>query len=55
MIKSLKLIPSTHCLINSDYTNNGQLSLCFIIELKDNIESIYQAKSECAKIFQKMV
>ncbi len=53
MMTNLEFIPSTPCLINANENNNGQLSSCFIISLRDNIESIYQAKSECAKIFQK--
>ena len=53
MMINFEFIPSTPCLINADETNKGQLSSCFIIDVKDNIESIYQAKSECAKIFQK--
>ncbi len=52
MMVSMKFIPSTPCLINAGVGNN-QLSSCFIINIEDNIESIYQAKSECAKIFQK--
>ena len=53
MMVNFEFIPSTPCLINADENNNGQLSSCFIIDIRDNIESIYQAKSECAKIFQK--
>ncbi len=53
MMVNLEFIPSTPCLINADETNTGQLSSCFIVSLKDNIESIYQTKGECAKIFQK--
>ncbi len=53
MMVNLEFIPSTPCLINANEDNSGQLSSCFIINLKDNIESIYQAKGECAKIFQK--
>jgi len=53
MMINFEFIPSTPCLINADENNNGQLSSCFIIDIRDNIESIYQAKSECAKIFQK--
>lgn len=53
MMTNLEFIPSTPCLINANEDNTGQLSSCFIISLNDNIESIYQAKSECAKIFQK--
>lgn len=53
IMMDLLFLPSTPALINSDVKNPGQLSSCFIIEVKDNIESIYQAKAECAKIFQK--
>lgn len=53
MMTNLEFIPSTPCLVNSDINNVGQLSSCFIINIKDNIDSIYHAKSECAKIFQK--
>jgi len=53
MMTNLEFVPSTPCLINANEDNNGQLSSCFIIDLRDNIESIYQAKGECAKIFQK--
>ena len=53
MMINLEFIPSTPCLINADENGGGQLSSCFIVALKDNIESIYQTKSECAKIFQK--
>lgn len=53
MINDMEFIPSTPCLLNANEENTGQLSSCFIISLKDNIESIYKAKSECAKIFQK--
>jgi ribonucleoside-diphosphate reductase alpha chain len=52
MISEMEFIPSTPCLINAG-TENGQLSSCFIIDIKDNIESIYEAKSWMAKIFQK--
>jgi ribonucleoside-diphosphate reductase alpha chain len=53
MMVNMEFIAGTPCLINADKTNSGQLSSCFIISIKDNIESIYHAKSECAKIFQK--
>lgn len=53
IISSLDFIPSTPCLINADVENPGQLSSCFTIDLKDNIESIYNAKTECAKVFQR--
>lgn len=50
---NMDFIPSTPVLLNADAENPGQLSSCFIIDIRDNIESIYQAKAECAKIFQK--
>jgi ribonucleoside-diphosphate reductase alpha chain len=53
LMDSMQFIPSTPVLLNSDINNPGQLSSCFIIDIQDNIESIYQAKAECAKIFQK--
>lgn len=53
MISNMEFIPSTPCLINAREDKSGQLSSCFILSLKDNIESIYQTKSDCAKIFQK--
>lgn len=53
MIYKTEFIPSTPCLINADKNNPGQLSSCFIIALKDTIESIYEANGEAAKIFQK--
>lgn len=52
VISDMDFVPSTPCLINAG-TENQQLSSCFIISVKDNIESIYQAKAEMAKIFQK--
>lgn len=52
-MSNLEMIPSTPCLINANTEGTGQLSSCFIIELRDNIESIYKAKSDCARIFQK--
>ncbi len=51
-IINMDFIPSTPCLVNAG-TQHQQLSSCFIIDLRDNIESIYEAKSEMAKIFQK--
>jgi ribonucleoside-diphosphate reductase alpha chain len=49
----MDFISSTPVLLNADVNNPGQLSSCFIIDVRDNMESIYQAKTECAKIFQK--
>ena len=53
MIYNLKFIPSTPCLMNANKNEPGQLSSCFILDVRDNIESIYHTKSESAKIFQK--
>lgn len=53
MMNNMEFIVGTPCLINADKENNGQLSSCFIISIKDNIESINQAEGECMKIFQK--
>ena len=50
---NLEFIFSTPCLINADINNPGQLSSCFIISMKDNIESITQCDAEYSKIFQK--
>ena len=52
MMQKMDFIPSSPCLMNAG-TENQQLSSCFIISIDDNIESIYQAKAEMAKIFQK--
>jgi ribonucleoside-diphosphate reductase alpha chain len=51
-IENLEFIPSTPCLINAG-NEKQQLSSCFILDMTDDIESIYNAKSEMAKIFQK--
>lgn len=53
MIYNLEFLPSTPCLMNAYKESPGQLSSCFILDVKDNIESIYAVKGECAKIFQK--
>lgn len=53
MIFETKFIPSTPCLMNADIKRPGQLSSCFILDVRDNIESIYAVKGECAKIFQR--
>jgi ribonucleoside-diphosphate reductase alpha chain len=53
MIYNLEFLPSTPCLMNAYKESPGQLSSCFILDVKDNIESIYTVKGECAKIFQK--
>lgn len=52
MMFELDFIPSTPCLMNAG-TSNGQLSSCFILDVDDNIESIFEANARCAKIFQK--
>ncbi len=50
-ISKMDFIPSTPCLINAG-GRNQQLSSCFIIPIKDSIESILQATLEMTKIFQ---
>ena len=50
---NLEFIFSTPCLINANIGNKGQLSSCFILSVKDNIESINQCDAEYSKIFQK--
>ena len=50
---NLEFIFSTPCLLNAHETNGGQLSSCFVLPLKDNIESICQIDAEYSKIFQK--
>lgn len=52
MMKDMYFIPSTPCLLNAG-TKVQQLSSCFILDIDDNIESIMQTLTECAKIFQK--
>lgn len=52
MMNNMDFVPSSPCLMNAG-TKNQQLSSCFIISIDDNIESIYNAKAEMAKIFQK--
>lgn len=52
MMTNMEFIPSSPCLMNAG-TQSQQLSSCFIISIDDNIESIYNAKAEMAKIFQK--
>lgn len=45
-------IPSTPCLINAG--NINQLSSCFIISIKeDSLSAIFEAVTECGRIFQK--
>ena len=50
---NLEFIFSTPCLLNAHEKHSGQLSSCFILPLKDNIESICQLDAEYSKIFQK--
>jgi len=50
---NLEFIFSTPCLLNAHEKHGGQLSSCFILPLKDNIESICQLDAEYSKIFQK--
>lgn len=53
MMESMDFIPSSPCLMNAG-TTNQQLSSCFILDIQDNLESIYgNVKTEMAKIFQK--
>jgi len=53
MVSEMDFISSTPSLINAG-TQVQQLSSCFNIKIeKDNIESIFKAVSQCAKIFQK--
>lgn len=53
MMVNMDFIPSSPCLMNAG-TEQQQLSSCFILDVKDNIESIYgEVKTEMAKIFQK--
>lgn len=53
LIYNLKFIPSTPCLMNADKDRPGQLSSCFVLAIKDNIESICEVDAQLAKIFQK--
>lgn len=51
-ILNLEMIPSSPCLFNAG-TQSQQLSSCFIVDIDDNIESIFNTVAECAKIFQR--
>lgn len=53
LIYNLKFIPSTPCLMNANKNKPGQLSSCFILDIRDNIESICEVDAQLAKIFQK--
>lgn len=50
---NLDFIFSTPVLLNADETHKGQLSSCFVLQVKDNIESICQLDAHFAKIFQR--
>lgn len=50
---NLDFLFSTPVLLNADETHNGQLSSCFVLSVKDNIESICQLDAQFAKIFQR--
>ena len=50
---NMKFIFSSPCLINANPDDSGQYSSCFIIDLRDNVESIFDAAAKMAKIFQK--
>ena len=49
---NMDFIPSSPCLFNAG-TNSQQLSSCFIVDIEDNIESIFSTVAECAKIFHR--
>jgi len=51
-MNEMEFIPSSPCLFNAG-TTSQQLSSCFIVDIEDNIESIFNTVAECAKIFQK--
>jgi ribonucleoside-diphosphate reductase alpha chain len=50
---NLDFVFSTPTLLNADVDDPGQLSSCFILSLKDDIESIGKCDIEYMKIFQK--
>lgn len=52
-MKNLEFIFSSPCLLNANIERPGQLSSCFILDVKDNIESICETDARCAKIFQR--
>jgi ribonucleoside-diphosphate reductase alpha chain len=49
----MDFIFSTPTLLNADVENPGQLSSCFILSMKDSIESICECDAHFTKIFQK--
>ena len=51
MINNMDFIPSSPCIFNAG-TSSQSLSSCFIVDIEDNIEGIFQTVAECAKIFQ---
>jgi ribonucleoside-diphosphate reductase alpha chain len=50
-INNMEFIPSSPCIFNAG-TKSQSLSSCFIVDIEDNIEGIFQTVAECAKIFQ---
>jgi len=50
-INSMDFIPSSPCIFNAG-TPSQSLSSCFVVDIEDNIEGIFQTVAECAKIFQ---
>lgn len=52
-MNNMKFLFSSPCLINANPNDPGQYSSCFIIDLKDNVESIFGAVAKIAKICQK--
>jgi len=50
-INDMEFIPSSPCIFNAG-TPSQSLSSCFIVDIEDNIEGIFQTVAECAKIFQ---
>lgn len=52
-LKSLEFIFSSPCLLNASVVNPGQLSSCFVVGLRDNIEAISKCDANFAKIFQR--
>jgi len=49
---NMEFLPSSPCLFNAG-TQSQQLSSCFVVDIDDNIESIFNTVAECAKIFQR--
>lgn len=50
-INNMEFIPSSPCIFNAGTTSQS-LSSCFVVDIEDNIEGIFQTVAECAKIFQ---